>query len=280
MGVIDLILNLVGLLLWLSWRWLGVDPLQRRTPATLVGTLRRAEPSSFKRWHLLAVLPLLVLGRAWLYCRIGPAVSWNPSLPLGPIAITFRSDLWSRMLLFSVLGLMMTLAIFYFCLLLLSLANSQEADAGPLQRFTRAHLGVIDRWPWWVKLGLPLAVTALFWLGLQPLLTQLGIIPRTLSFWHRLEQAVVMGLASYLAWKWMLIGFLLLSLLSSYVYLGNHWFWNYAALTGKNLLRPLGWLPLRLGKVDFAPVLAMALVVLGAEWAERGLMALYERLPL
>jgi uncharacterized protein YggT (Ycf19 family) len=280
MGVINLILNLVALLLWLSWRWLGVDPLQRSSPATLVGTLRRAEPSSFKRWHMLAALPLLLLARAWLYRQIGPTVGWNPSLPLGPIAIPFRSDLFLRMLLFSVLGFVITLAIFYLCLLLLSLANSQELDGGPMQRFTRLHLGVIDRWPWGLKLALPLAGGVILWLGLQPLLAHWGMIPRSISFWVRLQQGLVIGLSSYLLWRFLLVGFLLLNLLISYVYLGNHWFWTFASETGRNLLRPLRWLPLRIGKVDLAPALTILAVLIAAEFSERGLAALYEKLPL
>ena len=47
MGIIDFILNLAGLLLWLNWRALRFDPLGKRTPATLIGTLRRAEPRAF-----------------------------------------------------------------------------------------------------------------------------------------------------------------------------------------------------------------------------------------
>ncbi len=44
MGLIDFILNLAGLLLWLNWRAAKADPLGKSKPATLIGTLRRAEP--------------------------------------------------------------------------------------------------------------------------------------------------------------------------------------------------------------------------------------------
>jgi hypothetical protein len=73
MGLIDFILNLAGLLLWLNWRSIRFDPLGKRTPATLVGTLRRAEPSRLRRWHLLAVLGGLLLLRALFYWQIGSA---------------------------------------------------------------------------------------------------------------------------------------------------------------------------------------------------------------
>ena len=47
MGFVDFILNLAGLLLWINWRAAMFDPLGKRTPATLIGTLRRAAPANF-----------------------------------------------------------------------------------------------------------------------------------------------------------------------------------------------------------------------------------------
>ena len=74
MGIIDFILNLAGLLLWLNWRSLRFDPLGKRTPATLIGTLRRAEPRRLRRWHLPAALGGLLLLRAVFYWQIGSGV--------------------------------------------------------------------------------------------------------------------------------------------------------------------------------------------------------------
>ncbi len=76
MGVIDFILNLAGLLLWLNWRSLRFDPLGQRTPVTLIGTLRRAEPRRLRRWHLPAALGGLLLLRAVFYWQIGSGVGW------------------------------------------------------------------------------------------------------------------------------------------------------------------------------------------------------------
>jgi uncharacterized protein YggT (Ycf19 family) len=69
-----------------------------------------------------------------------------------------------------------------------------------------------------------------------------------------------MGGATYLTWKYLIVGILLLHLLNSYVYIGNHPFWNFVNATASNLLRPLRWLPLRIGKVDLLPLLAVAMV--------------------
>src|SRR5271170_3375819 len=121
MSYIDFILNLAGLLLWIKWRSLPFDPFNKRTPATLVGTLRRAAPSRFRRWHLLAGIGLLLVLRALLYWQIGPVVHWTARLDLDVIAISLRSDLPGRMLLFSILSFGLALGILFLWLLLLSL---------------------------------------------------------------------------------------------------------------------------------------------------------------
>src|SRR6267143_3555912 len=77
MALIDFILNVAGLLLWFNWRAVRFDPLVKTAPATLTGTLRRAEPSRFKRWHLLATLAGLLLARAFVYWQIGSAANWT-----------------------------------------------------------------------------------------------------------------------------------------------------------------------------------------------------------
>ena len=64
MGIIDFILNLAGLLLWLNWRSIRFDPLAKRRPATLMGTLRPASPQKNQRWHLLVFIAGLLLLRA------------------------------------------------------------------------------------------------------------------------------------------------------------------------------------------------------------------------
>jgi uncharacterized protein YggT (Ycf19 family) len=89
----------------------------------------------------------------------------------------------------------------------------------------------------------------------------------------------VLGLGAYLTWKFVIAAFLILFVLSSYVYLGNQPFWNYVALTGRNMIRPFDAIPLRVGKIDFAPVVTLALVFLASHYAQFGLILLYRRLP-
>ena len=282
MGLINFILNLAGVLLWLNWRSFRFDPLVKTSPATLAGTLRRADPRRLKRWHFLAALGALLLLRALLYWQIGSAVDWTPNLHLDVIdrAIPFRSDTWWLMLLFSGLSFAITLGLFYLWLLLPALVNGRRAEAHPLQKLVRLQLGRVDRWPWPVKALLPLLITLLLWYLLSLLFSRLSLIPPISSNTHRLEQAIVIGLGSYLSWKYLIGGLLALYLVGSYVYLGNPPLWNFVAMTGGNLLIPLRRVPLRLGKVDFAPLVGIAVVFLTAELAERGLNLLYNNLPV
>ncbi len=277
MGIIDFILNLAGLLLWLNWRSLRFDPLGQRTPATLIGTLRRAEPRRLRRWHLPAALGGLLFLRAVLYWQIGSGVGWAAGkLNLGVIELSFRSDHFRHILLFSFFSFGLTLGVFYLWLLLFSILDGPE----PIHRLVRMQLGPIDRWPRWLKLSLPLVLASLLWWLAGWVLAWLAIVPPPVSAAHRIEESLIIGLGSYLAWKYAAGTLLVLHLVNSYIYFGKHSFWYYVTAEAQTLLRPLRALPLRAGKADFAPVVGIVLVFLFAELAERGLAALYARLPL
>ena len=116
MSLINFILDIAGLLLWLNWLSLHFDPLAKTSAATLVGTLRKADPSGPRRWQSLAAVVGLVVIRAYIYYQIGPALNWTPRIVLAPVELPFRSDLFWYLLIFSGLSLACTLAIFYFSL--------------------------------------------------------------------------------------------------------------------------------------------------------------------
>jgi len=282
MGLIDFILNLAGLLLWLNWRASKADPLGKSKPATLIGTLRRAEPANASRWHLAAVLGGLLLLRALFYWQIGSAVAWAGKLDLGVTVLSFSSTLSGpmlsllRMVVFSLFSFALTLGIFYFWLLLLSILGGPM----PTHRLVKIQLGRIDAWPRWVKLLLPLAVVALVWgLASWPL-AWLHTIPQPASMARRLAESLIIAVGSYLVWKFLIAALLTLHLLNSYIYFGKNPFWNYVNETAKKLLRPLEKIPLRTGKADFAPVAGIALVFLLAGLAGRALVFIYGRLSL
>jgi len=143
----------------------------------------------------------------------------------------------------------------------------------------RPQLGSVDNWPWSVKAALPLvSVAGVWWLMSWPL-AHWAIVPRLAGEVQRLEQALVIGLGSYLAWKHLIVAVLLLHVVNSYVYFGNHSFWNHVNGIARQLLLPLRRVPLRIGKVDFAPVLAIAVVLFLSRLMESGLTALYSKLP-
>ncbi len=274
---IDFILNIAGLLLWVSWRavpW-------RAPPAagvSVAATIKPAGPAR-PRWFYLLAIGALLFFRALFYWQAGPQLRWVPQIPLGPVILSFRSDLFARMLLFSLSSFGATLGIFYACLLLLSWINGPVSNADPGQRLVRLHLGWLDHWPNALKLLLPSFVVMILWCGLHPLLTALSMVPRAFSPVYLVAQGAVAGLGAYLTLKFLIVAVLGLYLVNSYVYLGDFAFWNFVNNTARGLLRPLKPLPLRVGRVDLAPALAIALILVAAEFGRRGLGQIYLKLP-
>ena len=232
-----------------------------------------------RRWHLLVVLAGLLLLRAGIYWQIGSATKpvWAGTLNLGVVVPAFVSNSFLRMALFSCLSFGVTLGVYYLWLLFLSIVAG--ADPPPFHRLVRMQLGGIDGWPRWLKWCLPPLLTAgCWWLASWPL-AGLQVIPPLISPAHRLEEALVIGLGSYLAWKYIAGVLLTLHLLNTYIYFGKHPIWDCVNATARNLLAPLHLVPLRVGRVDFAPVVGIVLVFLLAELGGRGLAVLYEKLP-
>jgi len=278
MNLVDLLLNLVGLLLWLGWRGTG-SPVY--VPRSAFGTLiTPPAAAATSRWGFLAALIAVLGGRAWLYWRLGSEVGWVPSVDLGVITFPFNSVSLGRMLLFSVTGFGAIWAVFYLWLILLSVVNRGFPEPDVLQRFVRRQLGGFNRWPSAAKLGFPAVLAAVVWAVAEPGLVDLGMVAPSRSSLQVLEQAVVFGVGIFAAWKYLIVGMLFLHVLNSYLYLGNSFVWKSINGTAAGFLKPLRWLPLRLGRIDFAPLVGMALTMLGIELAERGLTRLFARLPL
>jgi uncharacterized protein YggT (Ycf19 family) len=279
MGWLNLVIDLAALTLWLNWHQLRSDPLAKTTPATLVGTLKRAETARPKRWKFPAALAALLAARAWLYLELSGVVNLTPKLRLGFVSIPFRADLPVHMLVFSVLSFCFVLAGFYLWMLLLSTVNRGTAEANPVHKLVQLQVKWLERWPNSLKLLCPFLLGCLAWLALHPLLHRLGVVPGNKSAAQLAAQAAVIGLSTYLAWKYLVLGVLLLHLVNTHVYLGDLPVWNYLDATGRNLLSPLHWLPLRAGRVDFLPLLVMALVILVARFVEKPPGSFYQWLP-
>jgi hypothetical protein len=278
-GLLDLILNVVGLLLWFNWRAAGI-----KTPApggiSLAGTLQRIEALEPQRWFSFGCLVALLVIRPLLYCQIGSKVNWTARLDLTAITLPFRSDLLSRMYLYSTLSFLVALGVVYGSLLFLSVVNNPLRTTDHFTRQVHLQLGWIGRWYWPVRLLLTPALAALAWMAVSNLLVKLAIIPAPRNSAHAWQIAGLVAIASVLTWKYVVALFLGLHLLNTYVYLGNSSFWQFVTLTGNRLLWPVRWLPLRFGKVDLAPALILVAALVGAHFASVGLSGLYRRLPL
>lgn len=280
MTILDFILNCAGLLLWLNWRSRGLTVMPRVPGVGIVSALKRAGAAPRDRWSSLLVLGALLFLRAIIYWQIGPDVQWLPRLSLGAIVLPFRSDVFTRMLIFSLSGFLFYLLVFYFSLLLLAAVNRAAGPADRWAALVRAHLGPLGRLPASLMLWVPFISVFILWLGLGPLFGVMGVIAPVNSIRHLFGQAVVLGLSGWLLWQYIIVLLLVLHLVASYVYLGNSPIWAHVNATAAGLLRPLRGLPLRLGRFDFAPVVALAAVVLLAMWLPEKLAWLFSKLPV
>jgi len=261
MGLIDFILNIAGLLLWFSWSAIRSDPFRQTRPATLTGTIRRAEAQRVRRWHFLAALGLLLLARGLFYRLIGPAVNWTPKINLAVVVLAFRADTLGPELLFSVLSFIHALLVFYFWLLFLAMIN-RKAGQDAFQKVLSLQLGRVARWPRWVQAILPLVAIPLLWMAMHPLLARAGVLNPAQSMAHLCEQGLLVGAAIYLSLKFLLPAILFLHVLASYVYFGSSPAWDFIGMTARNILAPLNHLPLRYRRFDFAPLVAIVIIPL------------------
>jgi len=272
---VDLLLNYACLLLWLGWATARFDTLAKPVPSTLAGTLRRAGPSRARRWGLLAVVPVVLLVRGWFYWYVGPSLSWTPSVDFGVTLLPFRSDYLSRTLIFSAVSFGKLLAGFHVWLLLLAVINHRLRDTDPFQRMVHLLLWRLGRWHWSLLLLLGPAVAALLWLALHPVFAWCQAVPPNTTSGHLALEGVCLWASLLLSAKYLLAVVLVGHLINSYVYLGSQAVWSFISATAASCLRPLRWLPLRAGRLDAAPILALVLVFLFASLAEKWLARLY-----
>jgi uncharacterized protein YggT (Ycf19 family) len=266
LGVLDFILNVVCLLLWLSWRSVHLDPLANSTPATLAGTLKKTERTRFKGWQFLVGLIVLLALRAVAYWQLGSPVNWTPKLDLGFVVLSFRSETLKTVTLYSLLSFLRFVLIFYFWLMVLSAANRATVEPDPISRLIRLHLGSVAGWAAAAQLIAPCLLGASLWLLLHGLLVQSGVIARLNSSTHLAGQALMVGASLWLSLKWLVPPILLLHVVNSYVYLGGNPLWEFVATTSQSLLQPLHRVPLRVRRIDLTPVAAIILVVLLLHW--------------
>lgn len=277
MAILDIVLNCLCLLLWLNSRSRGLTGIPRVPGVALVGTLKRAERRTSDAWSSGLVLLVVLFLRAILYWQVGSALRWTPSIGLGPVALHFRSDMFSRMVLFSLLGFAMFLAGFYFSLFLLAAVNRRQPSGERWPAMVRGHLGALARLPAWLMLLAPPVVLFSFWMTFGYLFAALQLVAPVGSLARLALQASFIGLSAWLLWQYVVGAILVLHILSSYIYLGRAPLWSFVNATAGRFLRPLSFLPLRIRKFDLAPFLALGLLVLAVWLVPEGLGWLYAR---
>jgi len=279
MAWIDLVLNLAGVLLWLNWRAVGVARSMPPPGVSILSNLRSAGPRRTKRWPSLVGLVLLIVLRTPAYQHMGSALSWTAKLDLGVVTLPFSSEFSGRTLLFSVLSFGLALAMFYSWLLFFSILHHRRPDSDLWLTQIRLHLGVVERWPLALKLALIPCVAFAAWCALSPLAEAMSLIPAAPSFALRIQQGMVLGLASFLSWKYPILAVLAAYLLNTYVYFGTRPVWHFVQITATRILVPLRWMRLRTRRIDITPVVAIVLVWLIARYAVPGLLRVYQTLP-
>jgi hypothetical protein len=264
MNIIDWILNIACLFLWIDWR--SGTLTKRPSPVlSLASAVRPAERRLRAEFGSLAVLAFILLVRPCFYYSIGSKLNWTPQLDLFAISLPWRSDLLGRMYLYSTISFLLTLGFFYAAMFLLSAVNRQLPDTEVMQQFVRLQLGWLEKIPWPLKLLLPSLVTGLAWAAALPLFAAIDLIPSVPESEAIWGQSFAFALAPLLAWKWVILVILVLHLVNLYVYLGTHPVWPYISVTARKILVPLSFLSF--SKMDLAPVVGMAILLLASELA-------------
>jgi uncharacterized protein YggT (Ycf19 family) len=260
MDLIHFILNAAAMLLWLSWRSYRFVPANDFRGGTLLSTLKKTERGQFNQKTLITSLITLLGLRAIFYWHIGSGVNWAPRMDFVVISIPFRCDYFDRMLLYSVLSFFAWLGVFYFWLILLQLINDRGADANPWHAIVKRHLGWVAVLPLWLRVLVPGIFAFVLWLVFTLYFRYLHILPPSRNIESWLTQGLVASASVYLWVALLVYAVMALYILNSFVYLGNHAFLAYVNTTAQRMLKVLRWLPLRAGKLDFAPFLMIALV--------------------
>lgn len=277
MNLLHFLLNAVGLVLWLCWRPVGLEPVSPWRGGADRSSARRPVGWS---WLFLGVLAVLLLGRSWLYWQLGREVDWIATVDLGAVRLDFHSGRLSRMLGFSLVSFGVFLGGYFSWLLLLAAVHRTARTPHPWQRVVNGQLGILARLPTPVGLFLPCGALGGLWLAGHSLLADAGLAAPVRSTAHLVQQAGVVGLGAVLVWEPLVAGVLLLHVLNSHLYLGNAAWLGVVSLTARNLLQPLARLPLCSRRFDFAPLVGLAMALAGFSLVRIGLLRLFQRLPL
>jgi len=251
MSLVDLFLNLAGLLMWVSWR--GISGVESAGSAgTILGNLRPADRIRRPRWGYIAGLVGMLMVRAIVYRQLGPGLPWHPSWSVAAVTLSFRSDSFLRMLGYSFMSFGWLLMTWYTWWIAVLVINRPPKDRDGVTRAIRRQMGWLGTLPAPLLAALPPLAAGLAWLVIGSSASYFRLMPELQDGGHLVEQALVMALSQVCVLRWFLIGVLLLHLLNLYVYLGNHAFWDFIQQTGERLARPFA--VFRMGHLDLSPL--------------------------
>ena len=248
------ILNLIGLLFWVSWR-AGTMP-RPRLANSVAGPAPRQGPVFRHSWMYLLALVLLLLLRAVFYNQFGPGLDWIPSLNLLNEVPFFRSDWFPRALAYSIISFARWLVGLYFCLALLSTLQPDGKESPQWRDFLSSQFSFLGSLTPWLHWGLAASLSLGVHYGESLWMMHLNLRLETDDETLRLLALLALDLRAAV---YLLMGLIGLYLLNSYVYFGERDFWKTVHSSGKRLLSPLKALPLVIGKIDLAPIIALGL---------------------
>lgn len=275
LGFLDLTVNWVALLLWFNGRGAVLEKRISPTIRSLASAIQPTETGRSVQMGYWMGLVALLLVRALFYHHIGSAMGWIPSQDLHWVQIHFKSHVFSLMLLYSAVEFLLFLLVAYSWLTVVSALHGHSDPQDPVRQLIDLHLGRLAAWPSLLKWAFPMAGGATYWFMVVLLARDSALLPAALPTSQILSQALLIGASFWLDLQPLLLGLVSLYFLNSYVYLGDYPLLKFVDECARQILKPIRRIPHRIGPIDFSPLLACALLLLGfqllSDFLQRGM---------
>ncbi len=278
---INLLLNLAGLGLWIGAFVFSRAAGRLSRPLTLLSTLRPETSAAHGRLVLLGSLTAMLVLRAAAYWNFSTTGSRLPSVDFGILSISFRSDLFTDMLAYSIGSFLVFLYLYYLWMLGISLCCRSSGPVDSIENFVKQQFRFLASWHVGWKVFASLSAGAGLWLAVGSALLVFGIgeIPREWSVPTLLLQSPFVAASFGCSFLLVMAVVLALHLINSYVYFGEHAVWPFIDRTAKVYLSPLRRFPLMLGRFDFSPILGILAFWFLNRIGDRSIRWVWEQLP-
>lgn len=278
---INLLLNLAGLGLWIGAFAFSHAAARLSRPLTLLSTMRPETSTAHGRLVLLGSLTVLLILRAAAYWNFSMTGGRFPSVDFRILSISFRPDLFTELLAYSIGSFFVFLYLYYLWMLGISLCCRSSGPADSIENFVNQQLRFLaSRHVGW-KVFAALFAGAGLWLAIGSALLVFGIgeIPREWSVSTILWQSPFVAVSFGCSFLLVMAAVLALHLIHSYVHFGEHDVWPFIDRTAKVYLSPLRRFPLMFGRFDFAPILGILVFWFLNRIGDRGIRWVWEQLP-